>query len=494
MIQRFYRALSGASPYAKSILLLPGRLPTWVIYFVSVIATKGISLITLPIVAAYLPAAEYGDYDVAVSFIEFVNLILGFAVGATLIRFASTAGGEQSSRQVAAELTGTTLTLAIIVGVPLVIFGPVITDWLSIRVDATALRVILAGVVLTSMIELPLFWLRLKDRALSYFAVIIVRTLAQAGFMWLALAMGYGAAGILIVNGAIMISVAAVLLFMQYRETGIAISQTALRQIIVYGLPIVGADLAMYGLGNCNKLFMPGHVDSTTIAHFALAARVALIISLATAPFDLWWAPKRIATLTQEGGLELGARMWGIGTALVIFAGTGVALGGPLLIHLLFPASYGGAYNYLYPLVLLQSAHIITTFTNVGSYARASGSHVFAIEVFSAAIAVTGYALLVEPFGVSGVMASMAAGQATRFTLHLWLGKELAPLPYPWLPALASIAGAILIVALAPAAGDLLWRFLYGLLAAPILIGLIIASGLVQIPADFAANVRRRFC
>ena len=338
MMQRFYRTVAGASPYAKSVMLLPGRLPTPIIYFISVIAMKGISLITLPIVAAYLPAAEYGDYDVVVSFIEFFNLILGFAVGATLIRFASTAPDDKSSRAVAAELTGTTLALALAVGIPLLIFAPAITDWLSIRVDPTALRVILAGVVLTSMIELPLFWLRLKDRALSYFAVIILRTLAQAGFMWLALAMGYGAAGILIVNGAIMISVAAVLLFLQYRETGISLSDSALRQIIVYGLPIVGADLAMYGLGNCNKLFMPGHVPSETIAHFALAARIALIISLATAPFDLWWAPKRIAALTKPDGLELGARMWGIGTALVIVAGTGVALGGPLLLHAVVPA------------------------------------------------------------------------------------------------------------------------------------------------------------
>ena len=304
--------------------------------------------------------------------------------------------------------------------------------------------------------------------------------------------MGYGAAGILIVNGAIMISVAAVLLVLQYRETGISLSDTALRQIIVYGLPIVGADLAMYGLGNCNKLFMPGHVPSETIAHFALAARIALIISLATAPFDLWWAPKRIATLTQPGGLELGARMWGIGAALVIVAGTGVALGGPLLLHVLFPPSYGGAYAYLYPLIILQSVHIITNLTNVGNYARSNGSYVFAVEAISATVAVAGYATLVGPYGTSGVLASMAAGQTVRFTLHFWLGDELAPLPYPWLPALVSIAGAVLIVVLAPSADDLAWRFAYAIPATACLIALIFASGLVRLPPNFIASLRRR--
>ena len=86
----------------------------------------------------------------------------------------------------------------------------------------------------------------------------------------------------------------------------------------------------------------------------------------------------------------------------------------------------------------------------------------------------------------------MAAGQTVRFALHFWLGDELAPLPYPWLPALVSIAGAVLIVVLAPSADDLAWRFAYAIPATAGLIALIFASGLVRLPPDFMASLRRR--
>lgn len=476
-----HNTFASAARIISPLHLSLARLPTPVIYLISVVATKAVSLITIPIMAAYLSPADYGDYDVAVSFIEFILLTLGLAIGATLIRFASTAENEEAARQCARELVGTALCIVIVFGIPVIYYGPILLDQLGIRTNHFALRILIAGAAISAMIELPLFWLRLKDRAITFFTVVLARTLAQALLTWFILSQGFGVPGVMISNGLVLLAIAAVLLFMQIRDTGIAVSRSALGHIIFYGLPIVGADLAMFGLGNANKLFMPPYVSSETIAHFGLAARLALIVSLATTPFDLWWIPKRIASLTQPGGLELGARMWGNGIAITILAATAVALGAPIIVHLLLPTSYVGTIAYIGPLVIIQSMHIATLFSNVGSYARKHGSYVFGIEVFSATIAIAGYFLLIPMMGVYGVLVAMAVGQICRFSLHLWFGQELAPLPYPWLAAITCIAVAFILVIIAPPNDWIVWRFLYTFLSLVLVAVTIVASGLVKL-------------
>lgn len=489
MKQRVLQTIAGASRIVAPAKHSLSRIPSPIIYLISVVATKAVSLITIPIMAAYLSPADYGDYDVAVSFIEFILLTLGLAIGATLIRFASTAETEEAARQCARELVGTALCIVVVFGIPVVYYGPFMLDSLGIQMDHLALRFLIAGAAVSAMIELPLYWLRLKDRALTFFTVVMARTIAQAFLTWLVLSQGFGVPGMMIANGSALLIISAILLALQISDTGIGVSQQATIRIITYGLPIVGADLAMFALGNANKLFMPPYIASETIAHFGLAARLALIISLATTPFDLWWMPRRIAALSAPGGYALGARMWGIGIAIIVLAATAVAIGSPIIVHLLLPSSYLGTIAYIGPLVVIQSMHIATLLTNVGSYARQNGSYVFGIEVFSAVVAVSGYFLLIPLYGVYGVFFAMAAGQVSRFSLHLWFGQELAPLPYPWIPAGLCVAAALLLVIIAPPDHWLVWRFLYTFVSLAVLATVIVATGLMTVPDAWRQRV-----
>jgi O-antigen/teichoic acid export membrane protein len=336
---------------------------------------------------------------------------------------------------------------------------------------------------------LPLFWLRLKNRAGVFFLVVMARTLSQALLMLIMLTNGYGVPGLMAGNGAALLVLAGALLVMQTRDTGIAFSPRALRWISTYGLPIVGAELAMFALGNCNRLFMPGHIAPEVIAHFGLAARIALITALATAPFELWWFPKRIAVLDEAGGLATSARMWGLGVGIIILAGTCLALTGPVLVHVLFPLSYAGAIAYVVPLVVIQCLHVMTLFTNVGSYARANGAYVFCIETGCAAVAITGYVLLIPALGIAGVLVAMAAAQLCRMTLHLWFGRVLAPLPYPWTAAFATLAAAVVLVSIAPPHDWLIWRMLYTIVSLGLLGAVVLATGLVKLPVEWTDRI-----
>lgn len=457
------------------------RLPSAVIYAISVFAEKAVSLIMLPITAAFVLPAAYGAYDVAVSVIEFLTVIMAMAIGPTVIRFASTAQSEHESTEATAELFGTSLFAAAVAAVPLMIMTPYAVEALGVEVHHTAFRILTAAVITQVCVEVPLVWIRLKDRARQFLVLVLGRTLAQSILMTSVLVMGYGVPGIMASNGIVLFGFSAVLLYFQARDTGLKISKRAALRIVTYGLPIVGSALAMFALGNLNRFVLPGIVSTETIAHFGLASRLAIIVWLLLYPFELWWQPKRIAALKEPGGLDLSARMWGLGFGLLLFSSLGLSLFGPVLIVAILPAGYAGAVGYIQPLILAQIAHHTVNLTNVGTYARNNGYAILTIDVLGGLIAVTGYLTLAPNFGIPGIIAAMIAGNLVRFALHLRIGNRLAPIRYPWFGAATSLVVMLLLVTIAPAADQMILRTAYTALAAGILIIAMVGSGLIQV-------------
>lgn len=482
-----------AQEFIGELGALPKRFQDWpapAIYAVSIASEKAVSLISLPMMALYLPPSSYGSYDVAVSIVEIVNIVMSLAIGATLVRFASTASSEHGAKREASELLGTMLLVVAVVGGLLVAMAPSFTSSVGIEADPIAFRLLVAAAVLTPCIELPLVWLRLKDRALLYFLLAMLRSSAQLIAMFFVLHWGYGVPGVMTANGICMILFAIILLILQVRDTGISCSKKAIYRILVYGLPIVAAGLCQFLLGNANRLFLPGVVATEVIGHVGLATRMAMIVWLVFSPFDLWWGPRRIATLTQPGGHELGARMWGIGLSLLLTASVGLALVGPAVMLMVFPKSYAPAVALLGPLILVQVLHHSANLTNVGVLARNTGFKLFAIDAAAAALAVTGYLVLLPKFAINGMLIAMILGFGFRLGLYIWAGYERAPLPYPWLAAITSVIVGIVLAMAAPATDQIAWRLLYSAVAIPLFACVTVVTGLASLSGGTTNVIR----
>jgi O-antigen/teichoic acid export membrane protein len=435
----------------SSVTPNPGqRIPSAIAYTASVAFDKGFSIFTIPLVASYLAPQEYGRLDVAVSLIEFTGLVLALGVADTLVRFASTTQSGPERQACAARYLGTALVLAVCVGGLLQLVAPWLAAALHIQIGLPALRLGLAGATVAALIETPLIWMRLNQRSDLYLGFIVGRSVSQVALMWLVLRAGWGSDGLVIANGSAMLLFSACLLLWQLSSTGIAISRGSLQRVASYGLPLVGAGLAMFALGNGNRWFLSGRVSDGEIAFLGLAFKLALAAPLLLQPFALWWNAQRIAALSAPGGLEKSATAWGLGFSVLTLSCLAVALGGPILIQLALPPSYASATIYLPFAVLVCFCNELNTLCNVGAYARSNGFYVFGANASGAAVAIIGYALLVPQFGVAGVLAAMIAGHLTRLVVFVRIGRNIAPIRYPALPALAAAALAVAAVYIAP--------------------------------------------
>lgn len=465
-----------------------------VAYIVSVAFDKGFSIITIPLVAGYLVPADYGRLDVAVSLIEFIGLVMSFGMGETLIRFAGTAEDVDTRRKAGAELVGAALLVAAVLGAGLQIAAPWIASWLTISVGTGALRAALLGATLTALVEMPLVWVRLQGRVDLFLAFTATRSMVQVLLMWLVLKAGLGADGILIANGGVVVVIATLLGAQQLRDTGIALSVIALKRVASYGVPIVGAMLAMFALGSLNRWFMSGTVPDSEIAFFGLAFKLALAAPLLLQPFALWWNPRRIAVLNGPGGLEESARAWGLGFSVLAVSALGVALIGPAFIELMLPKTYAGASFYLPFVVLICFLNELNTLCNVGVYARTTGLAVLAVNCAGAVAAVAGYLMLTGKLGVFGVVASMITGHIVRLALFIYLGREVAPIRYPWLSASAMLALGGAAVCLAPGPSMVVARIAWTILSVALSLVVLVGLGLLRVPAVWLpSSIRRVF-
>lgn len=464
-----------------------GRVPPAVYYTASVLFDRGIALLTIPLAAAYMAPAEFGRLDVAVSLIEIVGLVLALGHGECLLRFASTSGTAEERSSVAAEFLGSALVAALVLGLLLQLIAPLLVTALSIGIEMSAMRWALAGAAVTALIDMPLMWLRLNQRAAGIFAFSMIRSLIQVSIMWAVFALGFGAEGLLVANAIIAVAIAVILTALYWRRHSVAFSSRGFLRAASYGSPLVVSGLATFAVGSLSRWFLSGRVSDAEIAHLALAAKLGLATALVLQPFTLWWIARRMAVLMEPGGHRRSAELWGTGVAILIAGAVAVNLAAPVFVHLVFPPGYHAAIALLPFAVLVCVINEINTLSNVGSHLRPTGLSVMGINIAGAVAAVVGYAVLIPWLGVLGALVAMMLGHAVRLALFLADGHVVAPIPYPVeRAALLAVAAAVLVAA-APSPESVWLRIGWTLAAGVILVGLALALRLVWVPAGLAA-------
>lgn len=458
------------------------KIPPVALYVMSVAFDKGFALLTIPLAAAYLPPAEFGRLDVAVSLIEMAGLVLALAHGESLLRFTSTVSDESARKRVAAEFLGSALLLAAVLGTGLQLAATTVVQALSINIDLSAMRWALAGATVMSLIDMPLMWLRLHQRAKALFAFALLRSIVQVAAMWLVFALGYGVEGVLVSNAVISIALAVLLTTLQFRTHGLGLSAEGIRRAAFYGLPLVVSGLATFAVGNLSRWFLSGRVADADIAHLALATKLGLATPLALQPFSLWWIAQRMRVFQEPDGAQRSATAWGHGVIILLAGAYGVCLAGPVFIHVVLPQGYHAAALLLPAAVLVCVLNELCTLTNVGSHLRTTGLAVMTINGAGALAAVVGYATLIPLYGALGALIAMMLGHAVRLALFAVDGHIVAPIPYP---VSRSATLAIAVVALiwgAPATDAILLRAAWALIGSLLLAALALSLRLVSLP------------
>ena len=410
---------------------IPKALQHMLLYGVSIALMKSVSLLMLPFIAHHLSTEAFGRLEVISTLAVFGSVLVGMGLDQTLFRFAGSERDPARRKRLAAEI----FCLALLIGALAWIIGwqaaEIIARLIPGNPTTYELQLVLSMLALEGCIAIPLGWLRLQDRAISFFLLTTGRALTQALLVFILLNFGHGVEGVLEAALIAAVAQAILLCYLQFRDTGLRLGRNTSVQALVYSLPLVGSGLVAFTLNGLDRWILAEYASLNDVAQFSVAAKFSLAVVLLMQPFGMWWAPRRFAVLNEPGGKQKVAHFVTLGISLSIIITVLVGLISPLLIGWLMPDSFVTSIQYVAILVLVMLLREVTELVNLGCFTGNTTGIQFTINTIAAILGMMAMLWWVPIYGAWGIIFALLCAQLLRLIFFFTVSQKRLPLPYP---------------------------------------------------------------
>ncbi|MBU0701851.1 oligosaccharide flippase family protein [bacterium] len=283
-----------------------------VVYGIGNIVGRLMGFLMIPVYTRYLSPKEYGlieILDLNVCIISAV-LIAGFA--ASLSKYYFYYKKEDDRKEVVSSalifnvLTGFLGSLILFVfsrQFSLVFFK---TDIYTYYFQLSFITLIFEACLST-----PFAYLRVKEVSILYVTISILRMfLGLVLNIYFIVFLHMGILGVLYSGIIVGVISSLCLIYYTIKDVGISFSYSKLKEMFVFGVPLIPADLGMYLLNYLDRLFLNKFCSLGIIGVYALGCKLGMILnSLIGQPFTMIWVAFRFEIAEREDAKEIYARI-----------------------------------------------------------------------------------------------------------------------------------------------------------------------------------------
>ncbi|HYN76470.1 MAG TPA: oligosaccharide flippase family protein [Lamprocystis sp. (in: g-proteobacteria)] len=426
-------------------------------YAGSYILMRSVSFLTLPYVARVLGPVEFGRLDLLVTATMAVGLLAGFGIVEAVLRYASTEGqasgdGPVSARAAKANGLGLTLLCGLFFLLLLLALAPWLARVLPGDQESGLLSLAMLAGVASAWIALPNMVLRMQDRAAAYARFMIIYALLQAAGNVIAVYLGYGIFGIMVVSAGATCVMAAAAVIQQIRDSGIALDPRVARHLLIFGLPILGSGVAAFTMNGLERWVLAAHLNPESYGHYAAAVKLFMLSVIAFQPFTLWWGAQRYRLLAGPDGERRLVHYAVIGILLQFLLCTGISLLNPVLLPVLFGAAFEVPAWWASALLFILLLRSVADLMSIGLFLGHTSHQQMAIQYAAAAVTTLGVFTLIPWLGFPGLVLALTAGALLRLVLFYTVSQRNRPLHYP-VPAIAMLFAGYLAASIGFATG-----------------------------------------
>ncbi|MGL1956919.1 MAG: oligosaccharide flippase family protein [Colwellia sp.] len=412
------------------------------LYGLSIVLMKGISLIMLPIYTNYLTPSDYGRLEVLVVFSNIVSIALGFGLVEALYRFVGLADDEKQKKRYASECLFVAAIIAIISYAIFHFYSKNLLAYLPGIITENELYLLGVALSVGGLINIPLAWLRITERAGLFFIISMLKVLLQVTLTFYGLVNGWGITSVLAAGAISAVVVALLLCAIQLKETQITCSKESVKNILSYAGPIFVGAAATFALSGMDRWLLAEYFGATEIAAYAIAIKFALVPTLLIQPFTLWWFPKRFSMLKEDNGKALNAHFAVIGAIISVLICGGLGLLGPVLIQWLTPVEYHAAIAILPWLLLCTLLKMLSDLLNLGCFVEKNTQLQMNINLVSCGFGGLLLIVFVPLLMIKGALISLVAANALRMALFYYFSQKKVYLPYKFGYLFSAISAA----------------------------------------------------
>lgn len=419
------------------------------VYGLGMLLARAIGFLMLPVYTRVLTPADYGILELLSMTTDVVGLLTGIGLTWSVTRYYYY---YRDPADRAAVVSSATILLvaffALASAVALPFAGPLAALVLGDDALAPLFRLAIAGLFLSSFLEIPLVFLRAKQDSTRVVVVSLARLALALGLNILfVVVLRQGVAGVL--YGTILTSatVGAYLLASTLRETGLRFSRPVAAKLLTYGAPIVAANLGSFVIHYSDRYLLRAYGSLESVGLYSLAYKFAMLLSLFIAtPFSQIWAPKalEIERAEGDGARPVLRRIIDHYNLVLVVGALGLALFAGDAIRIMASAEFHAA-GRLVPLLCLGMLFFgYRQISYIGPSIR-ERSDLIALGTVAGTVVVVGANFALIPrWGALGAALATVAAFAAEFAVVLACAERVYPLRYPlgrlFLPVAAAAA------------------------------------------------------
>lgn len=375
------------------------------IYGFGSVLGKMVGFLMIPFYTHYLSTSDYGTLELLDLSLALAGLVLTMWMNASIIRHYYDYEDAKDRNQA----VSTILVLALLTGIAIASGGIYFSRPLSRLILNTAdlhsyISLISLTFLMTCLRAVSTSYLRARQRSVFVVAIdlatlvlmlslniyfIAIRQIGVVGVLYSSLITGTLIAGFLTVN--------------TIREVGIGISLEKLRQVVVFGAPLIATSIAAFTVNFSDRFFLRHFSTISTVGIYALGYKFGFMLSfLVVQPFDMIWQARMYEIAKKEDGGQVFARVFEYYCLILVSAALTLSIVIKEVIAVISTADFHSAYKVVPIVGLAYIFQGMNRYFLTGTYIAKKTIYLGGIGVITAGANIGLNFLLIPRYGMLG--------------------------------------------------------------------------------------------
>ncbi len=412
------------------------------VYGMGTIAARAVAFLLLPYYSHQWTPSEYGIYVLFLILTGFLQPLYTHGTDIAFLRFSADAQDEQQKHDLGMILFHN-FCIGIILGLPLVLFAPVITDLYVPDAGKTGIILtrLAAGILLLDTLSNQVFtFLRIKNQSLVFSLAKIGNVFINIGLNILFVgSLKLGVIGAFYAFIATSVLTLMFLLVFTVKHIKFNWSWEKIRPWLAFGLPNVPAMLFYIILEFSDRKWLEALVGADAVGVYSAGYRIGMLMNMVVQAFRYAWQPFFLQTAKDSDAKETFSRVMTYFIAFIgwIWLGGTLLLGDLLKIHIpgvgpIIDERYWAGLG-VFPIIML--AHVFNgIYTNlmVGIYLEKKTKVIPLVIGAAALVNIIGNGLLIPIYGYWASAWLIVVSYVLMVVLMYLYISPRYPMKYEW--------------------------------------------------------------
>lgn len=409
------------------------------IYGLGMVLSRAVSFLMLPVYTRYLTPGDYGVMALVEMTLDFIAIIGGGQLALGVFRFYHKSDDEAEKREIVSTSFFLVGVLYLVISAAVFAGAGLLSQALfSTDAHVTVIRVAAGNLAAQSLLIVPLSFARVRDLSLLIVGTNLVKLVVTVALNILFIVgMGLGVLGIFLSSLIGNLLVGGWIAVWALRKVGVTFSRRWTRNLLRYGVPLMGMQVATFMATFSDRYFLQALSDEAVVGLYSLAYQFGfLLMMVGFTPFDMVWGPKRFDVARGEDADALLSKGFLIMNVLVLTSALGITLYVQDVLRIMSTPPFHPAARVV-PVILV--AYVLQAWASVqdiGILVKERTELLTVANLVSAVVAVGGYALLIPRYLEWGAAGATVVAFTVRYVLTYRYSQRLWPVQYRWRPVL----------------------------------------------------------